>query len=97
MVVYDVQDYSLADLLIVPTCQRSKMDLVQTGEAVETEKDDLLEKVESVYTLYTSFLMSSSALTVQLCSSWSLQKVSVTKQLTEATGLTTLTLALVCQ
>ncbi|KAL3160777.1 hypothetical protein ABBQ38_009189 [Trebouxia sp. C0009 RCD-2024] len=31
-------------LLIVPTCQHSKMDLVQTGEAVETEKDDLLEK-----------------------------------------------------
>lgn len=29
------------------------MDLVQTGEAVETEKDDLLEKVECVYMQYT--------------------------------------------
>lgn len=49
----------VADLLIVPTCQRSKMDLVQTGEAVETEKDDLLEKVESVYILVyiISFLL----------------------------------------
>ena len=72
------------------------MDLVQTGEAVETEKDDLLEKVESAYTVYTSGLLSLSALTVQLCSSWSLQKVSVTKQLTEATGLITLTHALAC-
>ncbi len=35
-----------AGLLIVPTCQHSKMDLVQTGEAVEEEKDDLLEKVQ---------------------------------------------------
>ncbi|KAL0050072.1 hypothetical protein WJX82_003888 [Trebouxia sp. C0006] len=31
-------------LLIVPTCQHSKMDLVQTGEVVEEEKDALLEK-----------------------------------------------------
>lgn len=37
----------------MPTCQRSKMDLVQTGEAVETEKDDLLEKVE-LHTLCTA-------------------------------------------
>lgn len=73
------------------------MDLVQTGEAVETEKDDLLEKVEFAYTLYTSWLLSFSALTLQLCSSWSLQRVSATKQPTEATGLTTLTLALACQ
>ena len=35
-----------AGLLIVPTCQHSKMDLVQTGEAVEEEKDALLEKVQ---------------------------------------------------
>lgn len=37
------------------------MDLVQTGEAVETEKDDLLEKVESVYTLlcYMSYHFQS--------------------------------------
>lgn len=33
-----------AGLLIVPTCQHSKMDLVRTGEAVEEEKDALLEK-----------------------------------------------------
>lgn len=54
-VTHDVQVFCLADLLIVPTCQRSKMDLVQTGEAVETEKDDLLEKVESALTRYTSW------------------------------------------
>lgn len=35
-----------AGLLIVPTCQHSKMDLVQTGEAVEAEKDALLEQVQ---------------------------------------------------
>ena len=40
------------------------MDLVQTGEAVETEKDDLLEKVEFALTLYTSWLLSISPLTV---------------------------------
>ena len=32
-------------LLILPTCQHAKMDLVQTGQAVEDEKDALLEKV----------------------------------------------------
>ena len=35
-----------AGLLIVPTCQHSKMDLVQTGEVVEEEKDALLENVQ---------------------------------------------------
>lgn len=35
-----------AGLLLVPTCQHSKMDLVQTGEAVEEEKDTLLETVQ---------------------------------------------------
>ena len=38
------------------------MDLVQTGEAVETEKDDLLEKVESVHVL--CYVMSVPVLTV---------------------------------
>jgi hypothetical protein len=33
------------DLLIVPTCQRADMDLVQTGEKTDTEKDRLLERV----------------------------------------------------
>lgn len=32
-------------LLIVPTCQHAAMDLVQTGERVDVEKDNLLEKV----------------------------------------------------
>lgn len=32
-------------LLIVPTCQHAAMDLVQTGEKVDVEKDLLLEKV----------------------------------------------------
>ena len=34
-----------AGLLILPTCQHAKMDLVQTGQLVEDEKDALLEKV----------------------------------------------------
>ncbi|GAX79736.1 hypothetical protein CEUSTIGMA_g7177.t1 [Chlamydomonas eustigma] len=34
----------LSKLLIVPTCQRSVMDLVQTGEEVDVEKDRLLER-----------------------------------------------------
>ncbi len=40
-------DVCCAGLLIIPTCQHSKMDLVQTGEAAEEEKDSLLEKVMS--------------------------------------------------
>lgn len=40
------------------------MDLVQTGEAVETEKDDLLEKVEAVHHLF--YMMSFPVLTVRL-------------------------------
>lgn len=32
-------------LLVIPTCQHAKMDLVQTGENVEVEKDRLLENV----------------------------------------------------
>ena len=35
----------LADLLVVPTCQRSDMDLVRVGDVIEDEKDRLLEKV----------------------------------------------------
>lgn len=35
----------LAGLLIVLTCQRSDVDLVAVGDAVEAEKDRLLEKV----------------------------------------------------
>jgi len=31
-------------LLVVPTCQRTKMDLVQTGEPVDIEKDFCLER-----------------------------------------------------
>ncbi|KAG1659103.1 hypothetical protein FOA52_013749 [Chlamydomonas sp. UWO 241] len=34
----------LSKLLIVPTCQRAVTDLVKTGEDVEKEKDELLEK-----------------------------------------------------
>mmetsp|Transcript_10931 Transcript_10931/g.32517 ORF Transcript_10931/g.32517 Transcript_10931/m.32517 type:complete len:163 (-) Transcript_10931:1150-1638(-) len=34
----------LDKLLIVPTCQRAVTDLVKTGEEVEKEKDELLEK-----------------------------------------------------
>ncbi len=45
-----------AGLLIVPTCQHSKMDLVQTGEAVEEEKDTLLEKVRRAATCLYSVL-----------------------------------------
>ena len=33
------------NLLVVPTCQHAKMDLVQTGDNVEQEKDYCLEKV----------------------------------------------------
>ena len=36
---------SLERLLIVPTCQHAEVDLVRTGEAVEGEKDRLLERV----------------------------------------------------
>ncbi|KAK9816425.1 hypothetical protein WJX72_000083 [[Myrmecia] bisecta] len=31
-------------LLIIPTCQRAGLDLVQTGEQIEDEKDRLLER-----------------------------------------------------
>ncbi|PNG93956.1 Methylmalonic aciduria and homocystinuria type D, mitochondrial, partial [Tetrabaena socialis] len=34
----------LEKLLIVPTCQRSVLDLVNTGEPVEQEKDRCLER-----------------------------------------------------
>lgn len=34
-------------MLIVPTCQRSDVDLVQMGEKVDLEKDRLLERVRS--------------------------------------------------
>lgn len=34
-----------SDLLIVPTCQRADLDLVQTGEKIDNEKDRLLERV----------------------------------------------------
>merc|ERR1711988_459403 len=35
---------NIEELLVVPTCQRSKMDLVNTGDPVEKEKDYCLEK-----------------------------------------------------
>lgn len=35
----------IADLLIIPTCQNSEVDLVRTGEVIEEEKDRLLENV----------------------------------------------------
>ena len=35
----------LSKILIVPTCQRSAMDLVKVGEDVDIEKDKLLEQV----------------------------------------------------
>jgi len=34
----------LEGVLVIPTCQRSVVDLVQMGEAIETEKDRLLER-----------------------------------------------------
>ena len=34
-----------ADMLIIPTCQRSDVDLVRLGEPSDTEKDRLLERV----------------------------------------------------
>jgi hypothetical protein len=34
-----------AGILIIPTCQHSDLDLVRVGEAVEDEKDRLLERV----------------------------------------------------
>jgi Methylmalonic aciduria and homocystinuria type D protein len=37
----DITD--LDDMVIVPTCQRSKANLLATGEAVDREKDELLE------------------------------------------------------
>jgi len=39
-----VPSADLSKLLIVPTCQRAVMDLVQTGEDVDVEKDRLLER-----------------------------------------------------
>lgn len=36
-----------AGLLVIPTCQRSGVDLVRWGEVIEDEKDRLLEKVHS--------------------------------------------------
>lgn len=40
-------DVELEGMLVVPTCQRSDVDLVQMGEAIETEKDRLLERVSA--------------------------------------------------
>jgi hypothetical protein len=34
----------ISDMLIIPTCQRSVLDLVKTGEDVEAEKDFCLER-----------------------------------------------------
>jgi hypothetical protein len=39
---------SATDLLVVPTCQHATLDLVKTGEAVDDEKDRLLERVSAV-------------------------------------------------
>jgi hypothetical protein len=37
----------IKDLLIIPTCQNSEVDLVRTGEIIEQEKDRLLETVST--------------------------------------------------
>ena len=37
-----------ADLLVIPTCQRSDLDLVRVGDVIEDEKDRLLEKARSL-------------------------------------------------
>jgi hypothetical protein len=36
---------NLESMLIVPTCQHAEVDLVNTGERVDQEKDLLLERV----------------------------------------------------
>jgi hypothetical protein len=38
-------DVDVTDMLVVPTCQRAAQDLVRTGEAIDVEKDFLLERV----------------------------------------------------
>ena len=43
--VYRSYQRGSAGLLIVPTFQRSGLDLVQMGEKIEAEKDRLLERV----------------------------------------------------
>lgn len=45
----------ITDILIIPTCQRSDIDLVNIGHKVEDEKDRLLERVR----LMTSTVWSS--------------------------------------
>ena len=44
-------------MLVVPTCQHAKMDLVQTGDNVEQEKDYCLEKVRrDTHTQFCDFV-----------------------------------------
>jgi hypothetical protein len=43
----------IKDLLIIPTCQNSEVDLVRTGEIIEQEKDRLLETVSTLIMLMT--------------------------------------------
>lgn len=40
-------DIAPENVLIVPTCQKSVLDLASFGEDVDKEKDELLEKVEN--------------------------------------------------
>ncbi len=63
--VFPKQD--LDKLLIVPTCQHADLDLVNTGEKVEGEKDRLLERVGAYSTCkqtITSVCRSSTAISV---------------------------------
>lgn len=41
--VFPLQKVDVEKMLVVPTCQHSKLDIVQVGEAVEDEKNRLLE------------------------------------------------------
>lgn len=70
-----------SDLLIVPTCQRSDLDLVQTGEKIDTEKDRLLERVRRgmvTIMLVQKCIVPASAMTrggLKACSSAELRLV----------------------
>ena len=47
--VYSRLSYMHAEMLVVPTFQRSTLDLVQMGEKIEAEKDQLLEAVNYTF------------------------------------------------
>ena len=53
-------------MLVIPTCQRSAMDMVQTGERVDEEKDRLLERVGGGCVVWWVEFSSGSG--VSLCS-----------------------------